>query len=416
MDVIERSDCAIENFEALLQTRTEERELVNDALLRLVRLHRAAPQDEALAPLLRRFWDAGRSRGARGQLPWSMRFVPPDFDVVYAVELQRVGGAGLWQRLGPELREALFVCDPARRRDLEDERRFARAERKAAATGRDYKVILYEDLDRERARQAQREAARARGRPRQPTPIAFESVCEVAMALGYDDVAQWQRLAGAMPHGDFGRSIALAEIDGVEARLRTAVDEARLLEIGVDHWGVPGLQYEGQDVELARLDEGELLIAPAGIIDGMIAARASAKRTMSRTLAALVERVPQGTAFFAVLGEQAVFDLGLGALRPGARSVLAALLPRPKGMQIAGLLGDDVGLFTRVPTDNPVKARMLVALARQLIAGADDDDDDDDDPGARLLAGLDVAQTKDRRALLASYVLSGAQLESLVWD
>jgi hypothetical protein len=236
------------------------------------------------------------------------------------------------------------------------------------------------------------------------------------MALGYDDVAQWQRLAGAMPHGDFGRSIALAEIDGVEARLRTAVDEARLLEIGVDHWGVPGLQYEGQDVELARLDEGELLIAPAGIIDGMIAARASAKRTMSRTLAALVERVPQGTAFFAVLGEQAVFDLGLGALRPSARSVLAALLPRPKGMQIAGLLGDDVGLFTRVPTDNPVKARMLVALARQLIAGADDDDDDDDDPGARLLAGLDVAQTKDRRALLASYVLSGAQLESLVWD
>ena len=413
MDVIERPACAITNFEALLELRTGERALHADAMLRLIRLYRGAGDLDGAKPLLRRFWDAGVKRETRGHVPWSVRHLPAEVDVFFNVDIAGVAGAPLLQRVGHDLFEGVFTCDPARRQDLEDERRFERAHRKAAKTGRDYKAILYEELERDQAREARRAADRARGAkgPRgQPTPIVFEATCPVARLLGFDDLAGWQRLAGGMNHHDFGRSIAIAQLDGLEPRLARAVEQAQLMEIEPDHWRVPELRYEGDDVDLVRLDVGELVIAPPALADAMLAAKRTRERTLSRTLDGLIARVPRDTAFFLVLGEQAVYDFGLAGLEPAARNVLTALLPRPKGLQIAGLMGDDFGLFTRMPTDNPVKGRMLVSFARSLLDRSDDADD------RRFLDGLDIAETKDRRALLASYVLSAAQIESLLLD
>jgi hypothetical protein len=415
MDVIERRDCAIENFEALLEVSTTERELVTDAMLRLIRLHRKGDDPEAVKPLLRRFWEMGMRRESRGHVPYSTRFVPPDFDIVLNVDVARLVAAPLTQRLGNDARDTLFTCDEIRRTALEQKRRVARAKKRAERSGRSVDEELADALERERKYEAEREAAKKRGDKSakgQPSPIMFESTCPVAIALGDADLAQWQRMTTAFSHEDFSRSIVLAQITGLDAKIGEAVKAGRVVELGKDHWGVPDLQYEGSDVELARLDLDELLIAPAGVIDEMIAARRSRKRSIDRALDHLVNRVPRDTGFFVVLTQKALLDLGLGGMKPGARKLLQALLPKPKGIQIAGVVGDDFGVFTRVPTDNAVKGRALVSVARALIARQSDKDSQSEE----MLRTLDVAEASDRRAVLASYILSASQIETMVLD
>lgn len=415
MDDYERPDCAIENFEALMATSTSDRELVTDAMLRLIRLYRGGDDPEAVKPLLRKFWDAGMKRESRGHVPHSTRFVPRDFDILLNVDVARIVAAPLTRRLGDDARDTLFTCDEARRTALEDQRRRKRAARNAKASGRDVEAVLAEELAAERKREAERAAAKARGdagAKGQPSPILFESTCPVALALGEVDLSKWDRMTTAFSHRDFARSIALAQIPSLDAKLADAVAGARLIEVAPDHWRVPGHQYEGGDVDLARLDLDELLIAPAGIIDEVIAAHRSRKRSVDRTLDQLVNKVPRDTGFFVVLTQTALVDLGFGALKPSTRGFLQALLPKPKGMQIAGVLGDDFGLFTRVPTDNAVKGRALVSIARAMIERRSDDDANAEE----LLASLDVAEATDRRALLASYVLSAAQVEKFMFE
>ncbi|HWB80759.1 MAG TPA: hypothetical protein VG755_37610 [Nannocystaceae bacterium] len=411
---IERNDCAIENFEALMQTSTTKRELVTDGMLRLLKLYRAEGRPESSKPLLRRFWDAGMRRDSRGHVPYSTRFLPADFDVLINVDVARIVDAPITQRLGVDARDTLFACDEARRHDLEDKRRWNRAKRKAAKSGRDFGTVLYEEYDREQAREAKREQQKASGKGpyAQPSPIFFEANCEVALALGQTELGGWRRMTGVFAHEKFARSVTLAEIPGLEGLLAQAVADARLVEIAANHWAVPELVYEGQPVEIAHLDHEELLIAPANIIDEIIAARRDRKRKADRALEQLVYKVPRDTGFFVVLTSDATTDLGMGSLKPAARTFLQALLPKPKGVQIAGVFGEDFGLFTRVPTDNPVKGRMLVAIARKLIDNQSEKDSDTED----LLRSLDVAEATDRRALLASYVLSAAQIEKIVLE
>lgn len=415
MDVIERRDCAIENFEALLDVSTTERELVTDALLRLIRLHRDGDDPEAIKPLLRNFWDIGMRRESRGHVPYTTRFVPRDFDVLLNVDVARLMSAPLAKRLGDDARDTLFTCDEVRRTALEQKRRVARAKRRAQKSGKSVEAELADTLERERKYEAERAAAKKRGDKSakgQPSPIMFESSCPVAIALGDADLAKWQRMTTAFSHRDFSRSIVLAQIPGLDAKIDEAVKATRLVELGKDHWGVPGLSYEGSDVELARLDLDELLIAPSGVIDEMIKARRSRKRSIDKSLDHLVNAVPRDTGFFVVLTQKALLDLGLGGMKPGTRKLLQALLPKPKGIQIAGIVGDDFGVFTRVPTDNAVKGRALVSIARALIARQSDKDSSSEE----MLRTLDVAEANDRRAVLASYILSASQIETMVLD
>ena len=92
MDVIERSECAIEHFEALIDEDTRQRELVTDALLRLMTLYRREGRPEDIGPLLRKFWDAGGGRRASGHLPYSARFLPPELDMMINLDPPRVLG------------------------------------------------------------------------------------------------------------------------------------------------------------------------------------------------------------------------------------------------------------------------------------------------------------------------------------
>ncbi len=114
MEEIERRDCAIEHFEELLDERTDRRELVTDGLLRLVKLYEKEDRPEDLKAALRRFWDAGKTDTRRGHLPYTARFLPKDFDVLFHAHIQRLMASPLAQQLD-EIAEYVMTCDPRAR-------------------------------------------------------------------------------------------------------------------------------------------------------------------------------------------------------------------------------------------------------------------------------------------------------------
>lgn len=410
MDVLERNDCAIEKFEALIDERTTQRELVTDGMLRLITLYGKEGRKDEIPALLRQFWDVGMKRRSAGHVPYTTRYFPSELNILVNIDPPRIIESAVMKRLGPDARDLVFTCDEARRHDIRERRRWRRAAKKAAAQGRPTHEIVYAEMERERERQREREReGRSHGRDSGPGPIFLHATCPVAEALGQDDLLGWRRMTGALNHQDATKSMAVAEIPGLETRLSQAVAAGRLKQLGPDRYRLPNLEYAGGAVELARLDLEELLVAPASLVGDVIEARHKRRRRINRELDALVDAVPRDTGFFFVMNQAALREMGFGNLKRGARSVLEAILPRPKGLQVAVVFADRAALFTRVPTDNPVKARMLANVAGSLLARSAEDDAD----AARWLEGLDIAESSDRKALLASYVASAAQLEAL---
>src|SRR5688572_14392073 len=136
MEVLERNDCAIENFEGLLQAHTNERELVTDGMLRLIRLYEKEGRADDIPVLLRDFWDVGRKRRSQGHVPHSTRYFPEELNILVNIDTPRIVASGVMQRLGPEARDYVFTCDEARRNDIKNRRQWKRAEKKAAAQGK----------------------------------------------------------------------------------------------------------------------------------------------------------------------------------------------------------------------------------------------------------------------------------------
>lgn len=77
MEEIERPECAIEHFEALLEERTEDRELITDAPLRLIKLYEKAGDDEAVKSVMRRFWRRDAAACAAVTCPTRPASCPP---------------------------------------------------------------------------------------------------------------------------------------------------------------------------------------------------------------------------------------------------------------------------------------------------------------------------------------------------
>ena len=123
MEELERSECAIERFEELLDERTDQRELVTDAMLRLVKLYQQEDRSEDIAPVTRRFWDVGMKRRSTGHVPYTTRFFPSTMNVLFMFHIQRIVDAKISQRLGPDARDFLFTCSEVRRREIVERRR-----------------------------------------------------------------------------------------------------------------------------------------------------------------------------------------------------------------------------------------------------------------------------------------------------
>ena len=84
-------------------------------------------------------------------------------------------------------------------------------------------------------------------------------------------------------------------------------------------------------------------------------------------------------------------------------SATLKLLPTPDGLMIAAVVYDYAGLFVRMPTEDSVKAWVVLSLARKLIDTADE--------GVRageedFMGNLDISQTRDGKALLMTNILT----------
>lgn len=415
MDVIERADCAIEQFEAVLEEDTRERELVTDAMVRLVRLYRKAGDADALASVLRRYWDVGTARQSRGHIPYGMRFVSAELDVMFVGDIAQARDSVFLQRTSPHTTEFIFTCDEQARADILMTERWKRAEQIAARRGVTTQQVYYEAWDERRARRARQEQRRDARRRDEDTeskaPIFSDLPCELAKRLGHDGLQHWDRLSGAASHQDYRRSMMIADIPDVRPRIDAAVREGTLELVGTDHWVLTDYAYAGQAVHMLRVDKDQLLFARADMIDPVLEAAKKRKRRMNRELERLAQQVPRDSAMLFAMTQAAVVGSGFGNMREGAATVLQALLPKPKGLQVSLALSDVAGVFTRVPTNNPVKGRMLVNLATSLLEGQAQDDPE----MARMLENLDIAEAGDRRALLAAYLLDVEQLADMMW-
>ncbi len=428
MDVIERSECAIEQFEAVLDEDTRERELVTDAMVRLLVLYRKAGNTQGVSDVLRRYWDVGTARQSRGHLPYGMRFFSPELDVMFVADLAKLRAAPLLRDVGAQSAEFIFTCDDQTRADIGMTERWRRAERIASARGVPAHEVYYETMD---ARRARREQARARQGERDASrrgkagaqkeaaedeesraPIFSEMPCELAERLGQDSLLGWKRMAGAASHQDSRRSMMLAEIPGVRPLLAKAVADGRLREVESDHWVLTNAEFAGQAVHVAWVDRDQLLIAREDMLAPVLDAARKQKRRMNKELERLAQQVPRDSAIIFAMTQAAVVGTGFGQMREGAATVLQALLPKPKGLQVSVSTAVVAGVFTRVPTSNPLKGRMLVNLVQTVLEGQAQEDPE----AARWLENLDIAEAGDRRALLAAYLVESEQMAKILWD
>lgn len=427
MDVIERPKCAIEQFEAVLDEDTRERELVTDAMVRLLRLYRKSGNTEGLSNVLRRYWDVGTARQSRGHLPYGMRFFSPELDVMFVADIAKIRNAPLLRQVGAQTAEFIFTCDDQTRTDIGMTERWRRAERVASARGVPTHEVYYEAMDarrakreKARARQAERDASR-RGKAKDPkktedeeskAPIFSEMQCELAKRLGQDSLISWKRMSGAASHQDYRRSMMLVEIPDSAPLLERAVRTGGLRAVDDDHWVLTDTEFAGQAVHVARVDLDQLLIAREDMLAPVLKAARKQKRRMNKELERLAQQVPRDSAMIFTMTQAAVVGTGFGGMREGASTMLQALLPKPKGLQVSISTAEVAGVFTRVPTKNPVKGRMLVNLVQTVLEGQAQEDPE----AAQWVENLDIAEAGDRRALLAAYLVDSEQMAKMLWD
>ncbi len=415
MDVIERSKCAIEQFELVLDEDTRDRELVTDSMLRLIRLYRKTGDADGLASVLRRYWDVGTDRQSKGHLPYGMRFVSAEFDVMFLADIDAMRDAQVLREAGPDTAEFILTCNEQRREDILMTERWSRAQAEAARRGLPTHQVFYEAMDERRARRT-RARSEARSRPdadeETVAPIFSEIPCELAKRLGYDSLRSWKRMAGVASHQNYQRSMMIAEIPDLLPRAARAVEDGGLERVGDDHWSLAGVEFAGQTVHMVRVDLDQVIVGRDDMIEGVLNAKSKRRHRMNRELERLAQHIPRDSGFMFAMTQAAVIGSGFGNMRQGASTVLQALLPKPKGLQVSVSTRDVAGVFTRVPTNTPLKARMLVGLARSVIEGQARDDPE----ASKWLENLDIAEAGDRRALLAAYLMEAARLGDLLYQ
>lgn len=417
MEVIERNDCAIEQFELVLEEDTRERELVTDAMVRLIWLYRKAGDSDGLTSVLRRYWDVGTARQSRGHLPYGMRFFSAELDVMFVGDIERARKAPFLQRTSPQAADFIFTCSDQERTDILMTERWRRAEQVALRRGVSTQQAYYEAWDERREKRARVERARAQRKRKtddeeSKAPIFSEMPCEIAERLGQDSLIGWKRIAGAASHQDYRRSMMIAEIPDVRPQMAAAVRSGAFEVVDDDHWTLTDIEFAGQPVHVVRVDLDQLLIAREDMLAPVLEAVRKRKRRMNKELERLAQQVPRDSAMVFAMTRAAVIGSGFGNMREGAATFLQALLPKPKGLQVSVAIADVAGIFTRVPTNNPVKGRMLVNLATTMLEGQAEDDPD----AARMLENLDIAEAGDRRALLAAYLLDTELMAEMMWE
>lgn len=424
MDTLERDDCAIDYFEQLVELAPDRRDLLGDASFRLVELYRRHDRAEQATLLLRKFWELGMDRGSAGVVPYGTRFAPETITSLVMVDVARLQASRLHQDLPADAKDMMFTCDQARREQLEAEvaarREAKRAERLAAMSPDEREKYLQREAKRRerfgRRSNDEQLSEEEREQQREQDKTVLSDLCTIAKALGLTDHRDFSLFLGASNHDDSGQSIALVRVGELESRLSEAVAAGRLVlepEQPIEGrdlanmpelvrnklrvWTIVDHQFRGAPVQLMSFDKDELLVAPAALVPGLLHARAHDQTRLDSKLRALIEQVPADVAFTTIITPQATkaFMSELGAM--------AKLLPDPEGLLIAAVVYDYAGLFVRVPTEDSVKAWVILSLARRLLDGAAAEQSDGE---VNFMTNIDISQTRDGKALLMTNILS----------
>jgi hypothetical protein len=401
MDVIEREECAIDYFEQLVELNPSERQLVGDAIFRLVDLYRRNGEDERAKLLLREYWEIGTARGSAGITPYSTRFLSEDVSVLYMVNMDAFQETPLSKSISADALDYLFTCDEERRAELQakvDAKREERRKRREAEGKAKPKPKPDESGDPPEPKEERTK------------PIFDEGMCHVARALGLEDPRDFMRVANASHHEDATESMAVLEIDQLQMLIGSSLANGKIVQESERLYSIAGAEYEGGKVMVAWLDKNDLVLAPeAKMPDIMAAHEHRSRKRLNPELRELIDQVPTDSVFFAVTSKEA---MAAGIDQAGAMKLL---MPDPDGMVISAVIYDYVGLFVRVPTSDPLKSWLIVSLARNFIQGAQEKVDEDD-PTAAMLASMDVSQAPDGKALMMSTVLTAGQVESITMD
>jgi hypothetical protein len=420
MDTLERDDCAIDYFEQLIALEPDRRELVGDATFRLVDLYRRHDKADDATLLLRKFWELGMGRVSAGVVPHSTRFAPETVSTMFMVDVAKLERSGLHRTLPQDAKDMMFTCDEARRELLSEQAKARREakEQERLASMTDKEREAYQNR-RKRLRFGRGDDDKGKGKKDKDeiqTVYSAGGFCKVAAALGLTDPRDFEKFLGASNHADQRESLAIMRIDELEAKLSAAIEAGQIVAEPAPQiedrdlttmtqgmrdklrvWTLSDFEYQGEPVQLLTLDRDELTMAPKAMIPGLLHARAHGQDRLHPNLKELLGQVPSDVTFVSLITPAATeaFMADMGAM--------GRLLPNPAGLMIAAVVYDYAGLFVRVPTEDSVKAWVLLSLARRLIVN--------DDEGARageddFMGNLDISQTRDGKALLMTNILT----------
>jgi hypothetical protein len=385
--------------------------------------------------LLRKFWELGMDLGSAGVVPYGTRFAPETMTTIVMIDVDRLEASRLHADLPADAKDMMFTCDDARREQLEAEvearREAKRAERLAAMTpeereayakrrekmgqrfGRDSK----DEAELSEAEKQKREEERAK--KREEDRAVFSDLCEVAAALGLTDYRDFSSFLGASNHDDARQSIAIVRVPELEAALSASVEAGRLtlepaqeiegrdlanmpeiMRNKLRVWTIVDHEFHGAPVQIMSFDRNELMIAPKSLVPGLLHARAHDQTRLDQSLRDLIEQVPADVVFTSIISPQATqaFMSEMGAM--------AKLLPNPDGLLIAAVVYDYAGLFVRLPTQDSVKAWVILSLARKLLDGEEAEQADDGE--INFMTNMDISQSPDGKALMMTNILTKA--------
>lgn len=401
MDVIEREECARDNFEKLVKLDPPRRDLVGDAIFRLVDLYQRSGETDAVKALLRKFWEAGMRKQSSAVLPYSTRYMSEHVTALVHVDVTQLDKSNLFATLPDDAKHYMFTCDD----ELRDRLREAREQRREEArAGQPTPEKTASDKRREARWEEGREKAE-----KNPDPIYDEGLCHLARAFQQTDLREWRKFANGQNHLDPRLSMSVMQVPDLDRLVQDAIDRGSIVQTGEQLWTLSGVEYEGEDIQIAKLDFEELLLAPKRLMPKVLEAREAGGDRLQPALRKLSEQVPKDVVFFTVVTQDALVH---GIEQSG--NPLAGLLPTPEGLLISAVAYDYAGVFVRMPTSDALKATFLVALARKLIEGqsAEAQQEGDDDK-VDFMNTMDISQTADGKALVVSVVLSRPQVEKM---
>jgi hypothetical protein len=407
METLERPDCAKKYFEDLVALNPKrERELVGDALFRLVWIYDREGNDTRVTELMRRFWELGTAGGSAGLLPWSASFLPAEATTAFAIDVRRLDQSKLWRGLSSDSKDTMFSCDEARREALKAQqkarREARRAELEAAAAAEGKEPPPKPEERRRRGSRRDRDEAE---------PVYGEGMCPLVRAIGLDDLRGLVRITNASSHLDPTISASIAEVEDLDARLAAAVTEGRLVAESERRYRLDSFRYADAPTYLLRLDSDELVMVPERGVAAMEGAVDARTTTLSAGMTKLLEQIPRDAVFYTAIDRPAMLA-GIESFGP-----LGSLLPVPDGMLIASVCYAHAGVFVRIPTDSELRVQILAAILRRILEGqAQKAEESGSASEAEIFREMDVTTTPDGGALLFSIVLSTAQVERIFLD